>query len=128
MKKQLAIIALSSCVLTLGVGSLARAEGDPGRGQDLFQQECGDCHSAVPGKNKKGPALAGVIGRQAGTAAGFAGYSDAMKNSGITWAADRIDPYITAPRKVVPGGKMKYDGLSDAAARADIIAYLQSLH
>ena len=128
MKKHIAIVALSSCALSLVVGPLARAEGSPERGQDLFQQECGDCHSAVPGKNKKGPSLAGVIGRQAGSLAGFAGYSDAMKGSGITWSAERLDPYITAPRKVVPGGKMKYDGLDDAAARADIIAFLQSLH
>jgi cytochrome c2 len=27
----------------------------------------------------------------------------------------------------VPGGKMKYDGLADAQARADIAAYLASL-
>jgi cytochrome c len=54
-------------------------------------------------------------------------YSDPMKQSGITWTPDKIDAYITRPKKLVPGGKMKYDGLDDAAARADVIAYLLSL-
>jgi cytochrome c len=50
-----------------------------------------------------------------------------MKAAGITWAAEKIDAYIAAPRKVVPGGKMKYDGLADAAARSDLIAWLSTL-
>ncbi len=103
------------------------AAGDAKRGADVFAEECGDCHSAVPGKNKKGPTLTGINGRKAGSVADFAGYSDAIKQSGITWAPDKIDPNIAAPRKIVPGGKMKYDGLADATARADVIAYLLSL-
>jgi len=70
--------------------------------------------------------LFGVLSRKAGSVADFA-YSDAMKQAGWVWAADKVDAYITHPKKVVPGGKMKYDGLDDAAARADVIAYLQSL-
>ena len=50
-----------------------------------------------------------------------------MKQSGITWSADKIDAYIAAPKKVVPGGKMKYDGLADAGTRADLVAYLMTL-
>lgn len=114
--------------LTLAVlSSAAGAAGDAKKGADTFAEECGDCHSAAPGKNKKGPALFGVLGRKAGAVGDFSGYSEAMKQSGITWAAERIDAYITKPRQVVPGGKMKYDGLNEAAARADVIAYLASL-
>jgi cytochrome c len=108
-------------------GASALAAGDAKRGGNVFAEECGDCHSALPGKNKKGPALTGINGRKAGTVADFAGYSDAMKQSGIEWTPERIDQYLAAPRKVVPAGKMKYDGLADAAARADVIAYLLSL-
>ena len=36
-------------------------------------------------------------------------------------------PTSRCPRKVVPGVKMQYDGLGDAAARADVIAFLQTL-
>ena len=113
------------CLLLIATGT-AQAVGDSKRGADVFAEECGDCHSAVPGKNKKGPSLTGVNGRKAGSVADFSGYSDAMKQSGITWAQDRIDAYIAAPKKIVPGGKMKYDGLPDSAARADVIAYILS--
>lgn len=104
----------------------AHAAGDPARGADVFAEECGDCHSAA-GANKKGPSLAGVDGRRAGTVPGFNGYSEAMKSSGIVWSAAGIDRYIAAPRRVVPGGRMKYDGLADAARRADVIAFVLSL-
>ncbi len=116
--------------LTLGVALLsaaaAHAAGDPKKGADVFAGECGDCHSPKEGKAKKGPPLFGVVGRKAGEVADFA-YSDAMKQSGLSWTTDKIDAYISHPKKVVPGGKMKYDGLDDANARADVIAYIQSL-
>ena len=95
----------------LALASLgAGAAGDARRGADTFAEECGDCHSALPGKDKKGPTLTGVLGRKAGTVPSFAaGYSDALKASGLTWTVDRLDAYIAAPRRVVPAGKMKYD-------------------
>ena len=111
----------------LGLAATAHAAGDAKHGADVFAEECGDCHSAVPGKDKKGPTLTGIAGRKAGTVASFAGYSEAMQASGIVWSAERIDAYVAAPKKVVPGGKMKYDGLGDAAARADVIAFVMSL-
>lgn len=112
--------------VTLATGS-AFAAGDAKRGADVFAEECGDCHSTTSGKNKKGPSLNGAIGRKSGSLGDFDGYSDAIKQAGITWTPEKIDAYITQPRKVVPGGKMKYDGLGDAGARADVIAYLQSI-
>lgn len=125
MKKQ--SLLLAALTLSALISQHAIAAGDAKKGADVFAEECGDCHSAIPGKSKKGPTLTGVIGRKAGTVANFAGYSDSMKESGIVWSADKIDAYITHPKKVVPAGKMKYDGLEDAAARADVIAYLSSL-
>ncbi|HZX31059.1 MAG TPA: c-type cytochrome [Rhodocyclaceae bacterium] len=110
----------------VAISGHALAAGDVKKGADVFAEECGDCHSPKEGKAKKGPPLFGVNSRKAGSVADFA-YSDAMKQSGITWSADKIEAYITAPRKVVPGGKMKYDGLADAAARADVLAYLMTL-
>jgi cytochrome c len=119
---------------TLSVGAAlllahaaAGAGGNPAKGADYYAEECGDCHSVSPGKNKKGPSLFGVIGRQPGSVADFSGYSEAMKQLGGTWSAERVDAYIAQPRKLVPGGKMKYDGLADAQERADIAAYLASL-
>lgn len=117
-------LAAVGCALTVAAGSALA--GDAKRGANTFAEECGDCHSPKEGKNKKGPSLNGVIGRKAASLPDFA-YSDAMKKSGITWTPDKLDVYVTLPKKTVPGGDMKYDGLPDAGARADLIAYLQSL-
>jgi cytochrome c len=97
--------------------------GDAKAGSDVFAHECSDCHSVKSGKNKKGPSLFGVVGRKSGTVADFS-YSDAMLSIGIQWTADKIDAYITNPKAVVPGGKMKFDGLADAKAREDLLAFL----
>ena len=92
---------------SLGGHSLpARAAGDAARGADVFAQECAECHSPKEGKNKKGPSSFGVVGRKAASLPDFV-YSDAMKQSGIVWNAQKLDAYITSPRAVVPGGKMK---------------------
>jgi len=125
MKKYSLWAVAATVVVTLSQPSMAA--GDPKKGKDVFAEECGDCHSALPGKNKKAPGLFGVMGRKAGAVTDFSGYSEAMKHSEIIWSADKIDSYIAQPKKVVPGGKMKYDGLDDSAARADVIAYLLSL-
>jgi cytochrome c len=126
MKRSVLLASGLAAAMALGAGH-GLAAGDAKRGADVFAEECGDCHSPIPGKSKKGPNLVGVNGRTAGSVADFAGYSDAMKQSGITWSPEKLDAYIAAPRKVVPAGKMKYDGLADANARADVIAYILSL-
>jgi len=120
-------ISFVSGLATLLLVSQVWAGGDARKGADVFAEECGDCHSTVAGKTKKAPSLNGVFGRKAGSVADFSGYSDPMKQSGILWSAEKVDAYITAPKKVVPAGKMKYDGLADAVARADLIAYLMSV-
>ena len=114
-------------LLGLSLAAASAHAADAKHGADVFAEECGDCHSPVPGKDKKGPTLTGVVGRKAGSVPSFAGYSDAMKSSSIVWTAEKVDAYIAAPKKLVPGGKMKYDGLADAAARADVLAFIQSL-
>ncbi len=119
----IALAAISAVIFAAN----AIAGGNPKKGADVFAEECGDCHSAKEGKAKKGPPLHGVIGRKAGSVADFSGYSEPMKQSGIVWTEERIDAYIATPKKVVPGGKMKYDGLSDATSRIDVIAYIMSL-
>ena len=110
------------------LGSQAsHAAGDPMRGAGEFNQDCAVCHSAMEGRNKKGPSLFSVVGRKAGTIAGFV-YSDAMKQSGIDWTPDKLDAYIANPKQVVPDNKMFFNGISEEQERADIIAYLSTLH
>jgi hypothetical protein len=38
-----------------------------------------------------------------------------------------VDPHGARPKKAVPGGVMKYDGLPDAKARADLIEHLATV-
>lgn len=114
-------------MLALILPAAARAAGDPGKGQEVFKEQCAECHSVEAGHNRKGPSLFGVVGRSPASVADYA-YSDAMKANAEAWNEARLDAYVSHPRRVVPGGKMKYDGLDDADARADLIAYLANLH
>lgn len=107
--------------------STAVAAGDAKPGADVFAESCAECHSLREGKNKKGPSLFASFGRKAAAVADFA-YSEPMKASGIVWTTERLDAYIAQPKKTVPGGWMKFDGLPDAKARADLIAYLATVH
>jgi len=94
-------------------------------GQQVFEQKCTMCHALQPAPGKMGPPLAGVAGRKAGTAPGFA-YSNALKASNITWTPEQMDAFIKAPGKTVPGTKMLL-GEADAAKRAAVIQYLSTL-
>lgn len=93
--------------------------------EQAFQQRCGACHSLEPGRNGIGPHLSGIIGRRAGSIGG-ARYSEAMQNSRIVWDGQSLDTFLAAPRETVSGTRMTV-GVSDAAQRAAIIAYLESL-
>jgi cytochrome c len=103
----------------------ARADGDAVRGKDKFV-DCAACHSVDRGTNNVGPSLAGVVGRKAGTVDEYR-YSPAMLRSGITWTPAALDQYIADPQMKVPGNRMPYAGMPNAADRADVIAYLQTL-
>ena len=81
---------------------------------------------AVLGKNGIGPTLAGVFGARAGHIAGF-DYSEAMESSGLTWNQGNLDRYLADPKGVVPGTKMAYPGLKDAAKRKAMVDYLKTL-
>ena len=109
------------------IGRLSPAAGqDAAAGETVFKTQCGVCHAVVPGKKGIGPNLFGVVGRPAGTVPDFH-YTDANKNSGLTWDAATLDRYLQAPREVIPGTAMPYPGLKDDARRADLISYLSTL-
>ncbi|MCW2283274.1 cytochrome c [Rhodoblastus acidophilus] len=99
--------------------------GDPEAGAKIFQK-CHACHNIGPdAKNAVGPVLNGIKGRKAGTYPGF-NYSDANKNSGITWDEATFKEYIAAPQKKIPGTKMTFPGLPNEKDRDDIWAYESS--
>ena len=110
-----------------GAWPLSVQAADAVAGQAVFKTQCAVCHSPLPGKNIVGPTLFGIIGRKSGSVEGFH-YSAANKAAGITWNADILDKYLESPRDVVPGTIMPYPGLKDDEKRADVIAYLETLH
>ncbi|WP_336962648.1 cytochrome c family protein [Sphingobium aquiterrae] len=120
---RLALISVSAA-MAVGAGAMPAAAqtGDAAKGKVVFAR-CAICHTVQPGPNKIGPSLAGLFGRKAGTAPGFA-YSPAMKTSKIVWNAKTVDGYVTRPAATVPGTKMAFAGIANPADRANLIAYL----
>jgi cytochrome c len=118
-----------ACLLLIACAApqVSFAAGDVKKGADVFDSQCAECHSVRQGKNKKGPSLFASIGRSAGTVPDYV-YSDAMKQSGITWTPEKVQTYLAGPKKLVPGGKMKYDSEMSAAEVVDLLAFLGSLH
>lgn len=109
---------------TIDGAMLASFNGDAAAGEKAFVT-CKTCHSVVAGQNRIGPSLHGIVGRAAGSVAGF-NYTAANKNSGITWTDEKLFQYLEKPQRVVPGTKMAYAGQRDPQTRANLIAYLKT--
>ena len=104
----------------------ALAAGDAKLGASVFSAECSECHSMKEGRNKKGASLFAIMGRKA---AGLPNveYSAALRQQTWIWNEETLRNYLSKPTKVAnPGSKMKYDGLQDARALEDLIAYLST--
>jgi cytochrome c len=113
--------------LLLAGSATAAFAADPAAGQKIFKTQCSICHSVVAGENRIGPTLYGVVGRPAGSVPGF-NYTADHKKLGVTWDAATLDKYLTNPRAMVPDTSMVYAGLKNDAERADLVAYLETLH
>ena len=111
--------AAAGLLAAAAVGVAADAPAAPD-GEQLYTR-CTACHALA--YDRVGPPHCGLFGRRAGSVPGFA-YTPAMRGSGIVWNAATLDRFLTAPTKVVPGTSMTYDGISDAAERAALIAWL----
>lgn len=116
-------LAAAAVAMALAAGT-AEAGGDAAAGEKVFKK-CKACHDMEAGKNKVGPSLAGIVGRQAGTVEGFK-YSDVMANSGIVWNEESLDQYLADPKGFMPGNKMSFSGLKKDDDRANVIAYLNA--
>lgn len=115
--------------LTIAVAALTATPvlaqaGDVAKGKAVFAR-CALCHDVKPGPKKMGPNLAGLFGRTSGTVAGFT-YSPAMQKAKIRWDAKTLDTFLTKPSGLVPGNRMAFAGVPQAADRANLIAYLKA--
>ena len=108
---------------TSGLAASAALAQDVTAGKSSFNK-CLACHSIGEGaKNKVGPELNGLDGRHSGTAEGYS-YSDANKNSGITWSEAQFKEYIKDPKAKIPGTKMIFAGIKNETEAANLWAYL----
>jgi len=115
--------ALASLAASVTAPAMAQ---NAAAGATSFKQQCQMCHVNTAGaKGMAAPNLWGVVGRKAASTP-FS-YSTALKNSGKTWDPKTLDAFLTAPGKLVPGTRMVI-AVPDAKKRADIIAYLKTLH
>ncbi len=122
MKFAIAFAAAASLAL---IGP-AFAEGDVAAGRTVYNQ-CRPCHQIGPdAANSVGPTLNGIFGRKAGEVPNY-NYSDANKNSGLTWDEATLREYLKNPRAKVPGTKMIFPGITREAQMDNIIAFLMQL-
>ena len=100
----------------------ASAAPNASYGAEIFAQECSTCHALD--RTKIGPPLGNVVGRAAGSVAGYP-YSPALKAAGFTWTDAKLSEWLTDPQKMLPGTGMEMR-LPEAQARRDVIAYLKA--
>lgn len=107
--------------VVLAMAGAAQSAPDQLRGEQIYAR-CLACHALA--YDRVGPHHCGLLGRRAGAVPGFA-YSQAMKDSRITWDEKMLDRFLADPLKTVPGTAMTYAGVPDAKDRGDLIAYLR---
>jgi cytochrome c len=136
MKCRVVVAALVSSLVLARVAP-AFAQGDVGNGRIVFNQKCASCHtmSADGTHSPKGPNLMGVIGRTAGSIAGWE-FSPALRASGLefhprntpmlVWTEENLDKWLMDPAVFVPGSRMDLK-MPNRVEREDVIAYLRTV-
>jgi cytochrome c len=114
---------VAAAVIMAALIQVAQAQ-DVAAGEQSFKK-CFPCHSIGEGaKNKVGPILNGLDGRHSATVPDY-NYSDANKNSGITWNEATFMEYIKDPRAKIPNTKMIFPGIKNEKEAGDLWAYLK---
>ena len=128
MCRSLAIVLLLS--VAGGLPALAEdapaaaGQGDAAAGEKVFAK-CRACHQiGESAHNSVGPELNGLIGRKTGSVPDYS-YSDANKNSGLTWDEATFREYIKDPKAKIPGTKMTFPGLTKQSDVDNIVAFLK---
>lgn len=130
---RLKLLALALTASAILAGGPALASGDAAKGKKAFSR-CKACHSLEAGKNKVGPSLAGLMGRKAGTAAGYKFSADmvAAGEKGLAWDDETLKDYLKDPAKYVAAllGKEKAkvkmkNKFAKEDLRENLVAYLK---
>lgn len=122
----IAAVSLGALIASpLALADDSEQEAMVAAGRAVFHQ-CEACHTLDSAKNGFGPNLHGVVGREAGSVPRFA-YSDALKNSGLTWTEDNLRKWVADNEGLVPGTRMRHVSVTDPAQQDYLIAFLKSL-
>lgn len=113
-------------LMALAPAGAPLAAADVERGARVFNS-CVACHTFEPDRNLTGPSLGGLWGRKAGGLETYRRYSDALKRSDLVWDERTLDAWLRSPEKLVPGNSMRFEGLPDERARADLVAFLKAV-
>lgn len=121
MRKLAVCLALFAGLHPVSAGA---DDGDPKRGAQVYRA-CVACHALEPGLHLSGPSLGNILGRAAGKAAGYRRYSPGLKEAAFEWNGAALDGWVKNPAEMIPGNYMVFQGIADARARADLIAFLE---
>ena len=92
-------------------------------GQKVFKK-CSACHSVKKGgKNKIGPALYNVLGRNVGELSDYK-YSKALIAYWKSWTFEEMNGFLIKPASYIKGTKMAFAGLKKEKDRASVILFM----
>lgn len=126
-----------AAALIIGFSGAAMAAGDAEAGKKVFKK-CKACHTLDEGgKNRVGPNLWGIFGRQAATKEGFK-FSDDMiaaGEAGLVWSEETLALYLQKKKgtKAYIGSfigkkkaktKMSFPGLKKQDQIDNVVAYI----
>ena len=138
--KRLGILGSAAIILGSATVSGYAQEGDAAKGEQVFRR-CMACHQVgESAKNRIGPVLNNVLGREAGTVEGFR-YSDLNKHAGengLVWDEEKIFTYLENPNEylknfltetgkpdLAKGTTRMAFRLANEQERRDVVAYLK---
>jgi len=99
------------------------AMGDLDHAKKVWKK-CSACHSIKKGgKNKIGPALYSVLGRNVAALDNYK-YSKALVAYGKIWTLEEMNGFLKKPQAYIKGTKMAFAGLKKEEDRASILLFM----
>lgn len=89
----------------------ASTSGDVQRGARVAQA-CMACHPLTLGQHMAGLILAGIWGRNPGSAEGVRRHSDALRRSGLVWTHREHGAWLANPTALVSGNTTGVPGIA----------------
>ncbi|MEM7300180.1 MAG: c-type cytochrome [Pseudomonadota bacterium] len=115
----------SDATKVVATATTAAIEGDIKKGKKVYKK-CKACHDVKKTKNKVGPHLVGIFGREIASVDGFKYSKTFKKLRGSTWTVEELTAFLKKPKKYAPGNKMSFAGLKKDKDINNLLAYIQS--